>query len=90
MDRSDIKNDLHKLLKPGRFEHTLAVEYTACCLAMRYGADIQKAELAGLIHDCAKAYAVDQYVKMAQDFGISLEQVEIDNPQLIHAKLGAY
>ena len=87
---TEIKSFLSKGLKEERFYHSLSVSAVAASLAMRYGADIQKAELAGLIHDCAKAYPVDQYVKMAQDFGISLEQVEIDNPQLIHAKLGAY
>lgn len=87
---TEIKSILSKGLKEERFYHSLAVSAVAASLAMRYGADVKKAELAGLIHDCAKAYPVDQYIKMADDYGISLEPVERDNPQLIHAKLGAY
>ena len=87
---TEIKSILSKGLKEERFYHSLSVSAVAASLAMRYGADIKKAELAGLIHDCAKAYPVDQYIRMAEEYGIALENVERDNPQLIHAKLGAY
>lgn len=40
--------------KPSRFVHTLGVTDTAVYLAKRYGADRKKAEIAGLLHDCAK------------------------------------
>ncbi|MBO4679208.1 MAG: bis(5'-nucleosyl)-tetraphosphatase (symmetrical) YqeK, partial [Lachnospiraceae bacterium] len=87
---TEIKSILSKGLKEERFYHSLAVSAVAASLAMRYDADIKKAELAGLIHDCAKAYPVDQYIRMADEYGIAIEPVERDNPQLIHAKLGAY
>jgi len=90
LSMTEIKSILSKGLKEERFYHSLSVSAVAASLAMRYGGDIKKAELAGLIHDCAKAYPVDEYIKMAHDFGIKLEKVEEDNPQLIHAKLGAY
>ena len=38
-----IRKDLKKKLKKERFEHTVGVMYTAASLAMRFGADIQKA-----------------------------------------------
>lgn len=50
----DIQNKLHKKLKGSRYIHTLGVEYTSVCLAMKYGESLEKAELAGLLHDCAK------------------------------------
>ncbi len=49
-----IREKLAQELPEKRYQHSLGVEFTAAALAMRYGADIQKAELAGLIHDCAK------------------------------------
>ena len=55
----DIRNKLKKKLNPDRFEHTLGVSYTAVCLAMRYGCDLRQAELAGLLHDCARQYPVN-------------------------------
>lgn len=90
MERSDIKKDLQKLLKPGRYEHTMGVEYTACCLAMRYGADMKKADMAGLLHDCAKYLTSAQKLDYADRYGISVSEYERMNPELLHAKLGAY
>ena len=51
MSIQKIKEDLKKKLSSKRYEHTMGVEYTSTCLAMRYGADIEKARLAGLLHD---------------------------------------
>ena len=49
-----IRKSLKKVLSKSRYEHTLGVEFTSAALAMCYGADIKKAGLAGLLHDCAK------------------------------------
>ncbi|MFQ9209853.1 MAG: HD domain-containing protein [Clostridium fessum] len=38
-----------------RYEHTLGVSYTCMALAMRYSANLDQAEMAGLLHDCASA-----------------------------------
>ena len=46
MTREEIRKDLKNLLSEKRFEHTLGVEYTSACLAMRYGADMEKARMA--------------------------------------------
>lgn len=50
-----IKADLKEKLPKKRYEHTIGVAYTAAALAMCYGEDILKAELAGILHDVAKA-----------------------------------
>lgn len=50
-----IKADLKEKLPKKRYEHTLGVAYTAAALAMCYGENILKAELAGILHDVAKA-----------------------------------
>ena len=49
-----IRKAMEKTLDARRYEHTLGVEYTAAALAMRYGESIRNAQLAGLLHDCAK------------------------------------
>ena len=61
-----IRKQLKKALTEHRYQHTLGVEYTAACLAMRYGADIGKAELAGLLHDCAKEYTNEELRVMSR------------------------
>ena len=58
----DIENDLKKKLKKKRFRHTIGVQYTSICLAMRYGEDLNKASYAGLLHDCAKNMGAESVV----------------------------
>ena len=48
-----LQRKIKKELDADRYLHTLGVMYTAASLAMCYGEDIEKAQLAGLLHDCA-------------------------------------
>ena len=50
----ELQQSMSKVLKPKRYVHVLGVQYTAASLAMVYGVDIYKAQVAGLLHDCAK------------------------------------
>lgn len=89
-DISNIKKYLEKRQDKDRYEHTLGVSYTAAALAMRYGYDIKKAQLAGLLHDCAKHYPDDKILQYCEKYNISITEVEKRNPFLLHAKLGAF
>lgn len=60
-----IRKELKSCLTEKRYEHVLGVEFTASCLAMRFGADVYKAELAGLLHDCAKEFSDEELAAMA-------------------------
>ena len=87
---TNIRKCLKKKLDPFRYEHTLGVAYTAMCLAMKYGEDLYKAEMAGLLHDCAKCYPDDVKLAKCEKYNISITEVERRNPSLVHAKLGAF
>ncbi len=52
-----FRKRLQNRLSPMRYEHSLSVSFTCMSLAMRYGYDMNKAELAGLMHDCGKRYS---------------------------------
>ena len=91
MDRQQLKEiraELKEVLKPDRYEHTLGVEYTAAALAMRYGADVEKAELAGLLHDCAKQYSDEEIAMLLMEHGIMPTQSELRSPGILHAIYG--
>lgn len=81
---------LKKHLDKERYNHTLGVMYTSAALAMRYGADMQKALLAGLLHDCAKCISNDKKLKMCRKYHLTVSEAEYKNPGLLHAKLGAF
>ena len=86
----NIREKLKKKLDERRYEHTLGVAYTAACLAMRYGVDLKQAELAGLLHDCAKCMSDTDKVLKCRKHHIPVTAAERKNPSLLHAKLGAY
>ena len=68
----ELEDTLRLVLKKGRFEHTLGVRYTAAALAMRYDCGIEQAQLAGILHDCAKGYSGEELLKMAKKVGITV------------------
>lgn len=86
----DIQKRLKKHLKHKRYRHTIGVQYTAASLAMSHGCDLQQAALAGLLHDCAKYLSGEELRKECDRHGISCSDVEKRQPELLHAKLGAY
>lgn len=85
-----IKNKLIKKLSPSRYEHTLGVAYTAASLAMRYGEDMNKAFLAGLLHDCAKHLSGEKLINKCLKYNLPVSDSETNTPELLHAKVGAY
>lgn len=85
-----LRKKIKDVMTKSRYEHTLGVEFTAAAMAMRYGADIEKAELAGLLHDCAKCIDDEDKLDECKKYGIEITDVEKRNPFLIHSKLGAF
>ena len=91
MELQEIRKKLKKALEKGRYEHTKGVMYTAGCLAMAHGYSIEKAMLAGLLHDCAKCIPDDEKIDICEKKDIPITPVEYEAPdKLLHAKLGAY
>lgn len=87
---SKIRKAMEKTLDPKRYEHTLGVEYTAAALAMRYNASVINAQLAGLLHDCAKCLTNTKKLSLCEKHDISVSEVEKRNPFLLHAKVGGF
>lgn len=85
-----IQKDLKRKLDKQRYAHTIGVMYTSAALAMRYSYDINKAMLAGLLHDCAKCIPSDKKIKLCIKHNIKMTELEKRNPYLLHSKLGAY
>lgn len=86
----DLRNDLKRKLNSFRYEHTISVSFTCMAMAMRYGCDLDKAELAGLLHDCAKHYGDEEIVVKCKKQGIPLTDDELRAPMVLHAKYGAW
>ncbi len=73
----ELRNDLKGRLTPSRFEHTISVSFICTALAMRYGCDLNKAELAGLLHDCAKPYGDEDIIRKCRKQDLPLTDDEL-------------
>ncbi len=73
------------MLSEKRFAHSLNVAQEAVKLAKKYGADPEKAELAGILHDILKDTPADKQLKIISDFGIIMSDVELSAKKFWHA-----
>lgn len=90
IDVDKLQNKMKKTLEPKRYEHTLGVAYTAANLAFVYDVDSKKAIVAGLLHDCAKCLSHQKRITVCKKNSIDVSNVELENPVLLHAKVGAF
>ena len=91
-----IKKYLKKHLTKERYHHTVGVAYTAMSMAMKYNPQpdnnefMIKAQIAGLLHDCAKCMDNDKKIRICNKNQIYYSKIEAENPYLLHGKVGAY
>lgn len=85
-----IRKKLKNSLDPHRFEHSLSVSYLCIALGMRYGCNLEQAEISGLLHDCAKRYDETTIIQKCIKYNLSVTEFERKVPEVLHAKLGAF
>lgn len=84
-----LRTSLECSLKPSRYVHTLGVAETAKRLAPRYGVDPMRAEIAALLHDCAKHLSPEEMQKLVQENIPDVDEREMQNESVLHAPAGA-
>ncbi|BBI34783.1 bis(5'-nucleosyl)-tetraphosphatase (symmetrical) YqeK [Cohnella abietis] len=72
-----------------RWKHTLGVVGSAIKLAKRYGGDPVKAELAALLHDYSKAWAIDRMEIIIREQNLPQDLLIYDK-ELWHSHVGAW
>ncbi len=85
----NIRNWLKENLLHKRYQHSLRVANWCRELARIYGADENKAYLAGLLHDVARTYTNDQLVEIARREQLDVDQASYEQPILLHGPVGA-
>lgn len=88
MTIEEISAKLEKTLSAKRFKHSIGVMQTAVELAVLYGADKQKAELAGLLHDCARELSNEQILDACAKNNIPVDSICKMDPKLLHGPVG--
>lgn len=89
MTFGEYEAEVKKHLTPERFFHSQCVAAEAAKLAERYGADVEKARTAGILHDIMKDTPKEEQLKIMEKFGIILTDTQQRNPKLWHSLAGA-
>ncbi|MBI4778151.1 bis(5'-nucleosyl)-tetraphosphatase (symmetrical) YqeK [Candidatus Desantisbacteria bacterium] len=89
MNIEDIKYELKQMLGAKRFQHSLSTAEMAMLLSKRHGVSPEQAELAALLHDCAKGYSIHEMRQQIATHQVELDEVEQKEPGLWHAPLSA-
>ena len=63
---------------------------TALKLAEVHGLPKEKIAVSALLHDCGREVASKDSVTKCQELGLPIDEIEMHQPILLHAKLGVY
>ena len=89
MNKKDMQNRLRSSLKKRRYEHSMGVCIEAVRMAELFGADKDKAYIAGLLHDCAKCLSPEQEKEVCNKYGYVPDLMTKVCHPVLHAPLGA-
>ncbi len=89
MKLDDLRDCMKNTLKQTRYLHSLGVEEVACDLAVIYGYDMEKAGIAGILHDCAKNLPDGKLLYYCELYHLPVSRAEALSPYLLHGKVGA-
>ncbi len=85
----NIQAELKTILSEERYNHSIGVMKKAEELAKQYGVDTHIAALTGLTHDIGKEISNVEKIQYCKEHQIEIDDVEIHNVGLLHAKIGA-
>jgi nicotinate-nucleotide adenylyltransferase len=83
------KDYLKENLSKKRYNHSVNVANAAVSLAKKYGADEDKAYVAGLLHDIAKELPTEKQAEIAASSPLNVSEIEKKSTPLFHSIAGA-
>jgi predicted HD superfamily hydrolase involved in NAD metabolism len=76
-------------LSEKRYGHTVRVADTVEDLARIHGLDPARARLAALLHDAARETEPEEFLRLAEEWGVPVGELERQAPKLLHAPVAA-
>ena len=89
MNKSEYLSLIKDRMGQRRYIHSVNVAESAVELARHYGADEEKAEIAGILHDSCKEIPKDEMLQIMAQGGIILDAVEQGTSKLWHPIAGS-
>ncbi len=88
-ERDKLQKKLPDMVSPKRLAHIKGVADTAVVLANRFSEDPEKAELAGILHDAMRSKSDAQLLRLAEQYGVVVDDYIKRNPSLLHGPVAA-
>lgn len=85
----ELRAASYSMIRAKRIPHIRGTEQAAVSLAGRWGADVEKARRAAILHDCTKYLSMEEQLHLCDEYGIVLDDLEQIAVKLLHAKTGA-
>ena len=90
MELKKMQALLKSSLPHKRYIHSMGVYDTALELASIHGVNVEKAGISALLHDCGREIPSRNNLEKAEELGIEIDEIEANQPILLHAKIGVY
>lgn len=81
--------DLKRSMSKFRFDHSIRVAEEARKLARCYHFDEEKAYVAGLVHDIAKEFTLEENQKWIEKYKLSSDFFDVRHRVVLHGEIGA-
>lgn len=89
MNSDEYKKLIKSRMSDYRYTHSVNVSKEAVRLAKKYGADTEKAAVAGILHDITKETPKEEQLQIMTDGGIILDNVQEKSTKLWHGISGS-
>ncbi len=89
MNIDSYKKIIKSRMSDYRYKHSVNVAKEAVRLAKKYGADEEKAAIAGILHDITKENTKEEQLQIMTDGGIILDNVQKISSKLWHGISGS-
>jgi len=83
------ENIVKSRMSQRRFEHCVNVSYTAKKLAEKYGANKEKAMIAGILHDITKESPPEYHMNIIRKFNIPITKHDTISKGMLHSITGS-
>lgn len=86
----ELRSASYSMIRAKRIRHIRGTETAAVRLAERWGADVEKARRAAILHDCTKYLSGEEQLRLCRKYDVELDELEKSAVKLLHAKTGAW
>lgn len=85
MHLDDIIKELESEVGPKLFRHSIAVMEEAKKLALAYDCNVEKAKIAGLLHDCGKCRCSDNLKHAKKSAELAIIKYDVNDMDILNA-----